>query len=875
MRRSGVTSIASLVALGAAFAFAGDPAADLTDEDRADLAWFEALGYPKLGGLPIVEVHPGWDRTPRGFLLSDDGARFRVLGLDLSEVDYVRTPAGTPADRRVAYEGLDAERVAERWLDGGAAPGGEPPDFPFGEQGSSLTQAFVFACAMHQGGRQMFRATIHDLLVHARTLRPRTWPEDDPKAPLRDRVAADLARLDHSRANEALVLEKDGAAARRRALDAHRAVVRRFPRAPEAETSQRLVAALERMVREDGEHVKAAKPLDQLTGDERVAALVFALRDQRTNGFSVNGGMGQIVDGPYRELVAMGPAAVPRLVAAIGDDGVSCCVSYGQAGWPVFAYPVGQLAFDALVEIAGRQFAPPEGVKIEEYYGTKWREACRPSIEAWWAEVQKGGEVASLAKVVEAGGYGAVDAAEMLAAKGPERFAEAVAKGLRATKEWDTRQRLIGVASKHPSDAVTAVLLEEMRTSPTLHPRVAAATALLPVRRDDAVAAMLGEWRLRREGKAPPPADDGSGSPIDETSPLVGFFVAAQDPAAIRELGEGLAERPMKVRVETYGTLAHALGLEWRWIHDGWWGDAKLADAAAIAAAEEVLALALGDVTAIDEEVLGPSNQRGYDLRLADVAAAAIAIRRVGGPTVMMSVEQRARAAALVANAWRKERGIAEVAVPAAPEVARVADADIAPKLAWFTEKAHDWTEVKARLDAIESLGLGALAPLNEFLAVGDRGTWDRHLRDLAGKLAFHVRRVEVDASDAALPAAFRTRIESWRGRALSGGDLASLAGDLIGAAPPRLARFVLVADRPGDGTGVVVTLRCTEGDRPNRAAYWTRVVSALRGAEDVGPHTSYGSVVTPVAADFIADGAERPFTATPGERAYVRIDVR
>jgi len=50
---------------------------------------------------------------------------------------------------------------------------------------------------------------------------------------------------------------------------------------------------------------------------------------------------------------------------------------------------------------------------------------------------------------------------------------------------------------------------------------------------------------------------------IDETSPLVGFFVAAQDPAAIRELGEGLAQRPVQVRDETYGCLAQSLGLDW------------------------------------------------------------------------------------------------------------------------------------------------------------------------------------------------------------------------------------------------------------------------------------------------------------------------
>jgi hypothetical protein len=880
MRSSRVTPIAAFVALGASLAFAGDPAADLTDEDRADLAWFEGLGYPKLGGLPFIEVRPGWDTKFRGLLVSDDGARFRVIGLDLTDAEYVRTPGGTPEDRRVAYEGLDVEDVAERWLAGGVAPGGEPGEFPRDERASALTEAFVFACALAQEpktARWFGPGLVHDLLAHARTMRPDRWRRQYPEKSPREFMAADLARVAHRHAVSVNLRGDDGAAGRRASLEAHRAVARRFPGTPEAETSQRLAAGLERQIREDAEHATSAKPLDQLTGDERVSELVFRLRDQEANGFGANGGMGQITDGPYRELVALGLAAVPKLLGAIEDEGPSRCATYGGGGWSASAVSVGSLAFGALGEIAGRRFGPPEAVKVDPYDPANWRAACRASIEAWWADAQKVGEAASLARVVEAGGYGALDAAEMLAKKDPARFAAAIVMGARASTDWDARWRLIAIAAKHPSDTVTEFLLDEMRAAPVLYVRVLAANALLAVRRDAAVAAMLGEWRLRREGKAPKPADDGSGSPVDETAPLVAFFVRAQDPAALRALGEGLAQRPMAVRVETYGGLAEALGLDWRGMHSGWWwGEhTKLAEPAAIAAAEDVLALALDDASDLGGEVMGAANERGFDMRLADVAAAALGIRRGGGPTVAMSVEQRARARALVANLWRKEHGLAPVAVPAPPEIPRVPDTEIAPMLAWFVEAPREWKDVHSHLDAVDALGLGALAPLREFLDSGKKGTWDKDLRALAARIAFHVRRVNVDATEAALPAAFRVRAESWLGRALSGGDLAAFAGDIVRTAPTRLAGFVLVADRPGDGTGVVVTLRCTEGDRPNRAAFWTRAVSAARGTEDVGSQNSCGSIVTPTAADFLADGADRPFTAAPGERAYVRIDVR
>lgn len=869
-----------LVALMATASFAGDPASDPTDEDKADLAWFEGLGYPKLGGRAFVRVRPGWSGEFRGFLVADEGGKFRVVGLDLATWEFERTPPGTPDDRRVGYEVLDAEEIAKDWLNGGASPTEPPPTprFPDASKPSAMTENFVFACALAQSADDDERALVHPLLAHVRTMRPDIWPQDDPTKPLRERVGADLAPVELGRIRSALASFgawcRVGPKDRPAALAACRELVRRFPGA--AADVQPLITNLERMVREDEEHAKTAKPLEELTGDARVAELVFRLRDQQSDGFAPMGGMGPLTSGPYRELVTLGLAAVPRLLDALADDGPSRCGSEGRSA-DVWLVPVGALAFDAIAEIAGRPFAPAADAKPgapgTPFDPSAWRLSCRPTIEAWYAEMTSGREAESLARVVEAANdWSARTAADTLVARYPDAALAAIVKGARAAKDSFLREELVKSATKLSGEAVADFLVEEMRTSPTLRPRVVAATGLLPRRRDVAVAAMLGEWALRRDGKAPPPVRDESNSPVDDISPLVVFFVTAQEPSAIRTLAEGLPARSPKVRVETIGCLAHALGLDWRWFHDGWWGDARLSDPAAIAAAEEVVATALDDSSFVAEEVSVDSNQRGFDVRFRDVAAAALAIRRGGaGPRLTSSSERRDRDTAIVVSLWRKEHGLAEIAVPDAPTVARVADAEIRPLLDAFVAAPYDYPNVKSRMAAIDALGLGALAPLQEFLATGVKPPWDGDLRAAAGRLAFHVREVVVDPADAKIPADLRARIESWRGHALSGTDLADLAADLVRTASSSLGGFTLTADRPGDGTGVVVTLRTREGFS-GRPGYWTRAGAAIRGTEDVGPSYSRGSVVSPTAADFLADGAERPFSATPGQRAFVRI---
>jgi hypothetical protein len=108
-------------------------AGGLTDEERADLEWFEGLGFPDVSEAPYVRVQTGgWIQSggrPRepirvhAFLLGEEDDCFTVLGHDLRERTYRRKPDGPLKLERVDYERLDfaAEmrtRIVKRFVSG-------------------------------------------------------------------------------------------------------------------------------------------------------------------------------------------------------------------------------------------------------------------------------------------------------------------------------------------------------------------------------------------------------------------------------------------------------------------------------------------------------------------------------------------------------------------------------------------------------------------------------------------------------------------------------------------------------------------------------------------------------------------------------------
>jgi hypothetical protein len=872
MRRA-PTLLGGVLALAAlsANAPAGDGPATLSAEDRADMAWFDSLGYPRVAGRPFVQVRRGHEPDVSGFVLEETDAKIRLLGLDLAEWEFAKNEPGAPEDRRIAIERPDPWALGEQWLSAGPAPYGTLADWRTQIEWDGLvcarTQAFVFAWGLaQQPPSPTDNGTLPRLFSHVRTMVPLRWRLSDvPAHPLRVRIASELPMAEFERCKAAPTAAGQMLPrTRAERLAALRLFAGRFPEAPEASEARRLAGVFERMAREDEEHAKTAKPLDELTGDARLAELVYGLRDQRTDGPRVGADIGPITSGPYAELVRLGTAAVPALIAALRDDGWTDCA--GRHGGATEIVTVGDLALRALEEIAAREFDPAPS----PFPAPPRTRTCRPAIDAWWREVQRDGERAVMARLVASPDWRGPSAAAAFAKRFPDAEGLAVlVKEARGTRYPEGRARFVEAAASIPGEVPVEFLLEELCDETGFDPRIAAARGLVSRRTGEAVAAMLGEWRLRRDGGGPPPAKDGCGMPRDEVTPAAAFLAEAATPESIRGLGEKLSERPAKVRVAVVGLLAHALGLDWTWRSRYVYGPAQL-DPRAIGDVCDVLAASLGDRAVVSSRVESPSGDVGAGVLVRDVAAAALArCKGWNGPALASTSIARERAVATVSNAWHAHSG-SPLPVPDLPVVASLPDADVCPILDAYVA-SHDAAATKS-LEGLEARGLAALAPIESYLARGVPRSSADDLRAVAGRLAFVVREVAVDPASAEVPSKIRAGLDGLPGRTLTVPAIVALALDAVDEAKRAKSRISLTFERPGDGTGVAVIVRV---DAPNNGVDdgWVAPLLLLRGGRPV--RCAWTEATFPDLPDQIVlfrDALDEGLASSPEERVLIQV---
>ena len=248
----------------------------LTDEERADLAWFRGLGFPDVSEAPYVRVQTGgWVQSggrPRepirvhAFLLGEDGDRFTVLGRNLEVKTYQRKPDGTPELERVEFERLDfAAEMRAR----------------FQKEGEARTIAILLASAAEGRGDE---EAAHILFERAR--KAREWRKGSESWSLRKRLEEDFSELWIWQAISAFGnLE----ISRPEILVTCEQVLTHVPDTVHAERAKYTADLLRKMIAEDQAHAKTAKPLAELTGDDRIRELVFRLRDQNGHQMSQPG----------------------------------------------------------------------------------------------------------------------------------------------------------------------------------------------------------------------------------------------------------------------------------------------------------------------------------------------------------------------------------------------------------------------------------------------------------------------------------------------------------------------------------------------------------------------------------------------------------
>jgi hypothetical protein len=174
-----------------------------------------------------------------------------------------------------------------------------------------------------------------------------------------------------------------------------------------------LTTVLEGMVEEDRAHAAApAKPWDAMSAQERIAELIFQLREQRGYQERAPGycdiflDRADAKDSPAHRLVALGLDAVPALIEILGDRRLMRPVGFhrghGYASFHILRY--GDAAVMILERIAHRSFYEPRSTSS---YLAKDGDvsAVRARVEEWWRSVQRDG----LAKVLLAQARGEVD----------------------------------------------------------------------------------------------------------------------------------------------------------------------------------------------------------------------------------------------------------------------------------------------------------------------------------------------------------------------------------------------------------------------------------------------------------------------------------
>ncbi len=842
----------AILALGAVD-FAALPAAcaeesPLTGEDRADLAWFEGLGYPDASGRPFVSVKVGPHFEVRGFLLDGPSDRVRLHGLALDEYDIQRSPPGTEEDRRVVVTNLDAERMAEAWLRGAPTPA-VWEEWPRPSAASVQTQMLVLADALHRGDSQRRDRLVHGMLAHARSMAPDRYRAGfglgDPARPLRESVAADLAEVETYRLKLALVAQAWDlefiARGRPAQLDAARAILRRFPGSAQEPEVREFADTLARMLREADEHARAAKPAAEVTADERIAELVFRLRDDPPAPELDMGGLGRPTGGPYRDLVALGRAAVPRLLDCLADDSLTNQGSTGRNRMSPFVERVGDLVLAAIEEIAGRQFAPADLTALPRdgtqlAYRRAWRAAVRPAIETWLADPEAGRDPATLTRTVEGGGWPAVNAAPTLLAKDAGAYAPALLRALAAEKDVRVHYELLRALAKHATEAGIAALREAARTG-DVRGRLDAVFDLVALHDATATDALLAAWTERRDGGGPTGYHQyiHIWSREDDLTNIAKALLATKRAEVVKALAEDpLRRSPAARRVlvrEFVAARTDAAG-----------------DVAAIL--DATLLVLVQDRTEMD----------GTGWRVCDAAAAALAPSHGKTPPDASD------------PLWKRDlviRAVAEANVSAvAPppwdprEFPLAEPKGLAAQIDALTANAYGTEPRAAAVRAIEAMGLAALPALRQGLTAKKFGYAARDVEPLAARLSFTVRKVIVNGAP---PQALREKVAALEGRMLTSGalrDAVVATFEAVGSDACRGASLDL--DRGADDIGAVVTLTALDGV----PGMWTRDVAATVGGRAV-PSTSHQGVSCAARDDpWIAAVCDATLVAPLGERA-------
>jgi hypothetical protein len=416
-------------------------------------------------------------------------------------------------------------------------------------------------------------------------------------------------------------------------------------------------ALLKQMIKEDEEYAKKPrKPMKEMTTNERVADLIFNLREQNGRQWSqpgscdifcvVGAGGGRVEDSPAHQLVDIGYDAVPQLIEALEDKRLTRSVGFHRNFY--FSHHVlrvGDCSLAVLERIAGRSFWEGKYTNAGMIKDGQEKET-RKRVQVWWDEYQRKGEKQMLLEGTETGDWNSARQADRLLKRYPSFAFEALVKGMVNAKDEWPRVRLADCLTELGDERAVPVLRKELN-GPLVASRVAAARGLLKFKNEEGVAAIIDQWKKTRDVS----------KYEDRGQEYITFLASCNRVNAVQALAEDFKKRPVDIRLSIVEALSESQ-----------WDDRPAESPAVKGAVYKLLAEALTDTE--QRKGMGGTwdGKRFSDPRICDFAAHILS-RRWNNPNAFDlagNLQLRNRQRIEMLNVWRAEHG--EPALPLPPK---------------------------------------------------------------------------------------------------------------------------------------------------------------------------------------------------------------
>lgn len=833
---------------------------DEIDETEASelFAWFDTLGYKEFDTLPFVKIQTGrWskigDEDPKnkiifGFLTEDTKKQFKVCTFWLEEQVFTPTPEGTEKHEIVAYERADlvkfAHSVIQAHKDRESAT--EIDHWRrFGEQIDESAEIVILARACHA---RMQGDLALSLLNIAQAMVIRERIEGDPRL-----QQAFSEKLAHSTMWQLIVDFGDPKITRNELLQRLDRFVKNFPDSSHHQRAKESAELLRKMVAEDAAH-RSPTNFTDLSSKEKVAELIYRLRDQNGQQFSQPGSCNIFSEDDYgmymnrekgekhepsaaQQLVEIGFDAVPQLIEVLEDKRFTRSVGYHRDFY--FSHHVlryGDAAEQIVCRIANRDFYQrtyTNGGMTKDGEAT----TVKQRVEEWWKEVQEKGEKQVLIEATQLGDRNSAAQAQRLANKYPDAALQPIIVGARkADSDW-VRGYMIQIAGSLGKQA-KQFLSEEMENAPALVCRVVAAWKLRTSEPERVKNTMIAEWKtLNSNEKKPYQREFGEIDGIDE---LISLLATMNSPECIKALHEYYDRLPIDVRMDVISAVAvqqpHSFYFQ-NLLNEN--EKDNKPDPKVEKEIEALLITAMGDT----ERRVGMSSTRGgisfNDPRVCDYTAYYLNDRFPAKYKIDLEARfdeiesQRIN----VINQWRKENGIDQMPKSEPFMISRAPKEKTDPIIKVLMESTGE-AQTSEAVDALEAIGVNALPTVLESIEkLSDNPAKMSMLSELARHLSTAVVVIDVDAESAPLSDEFKKQLEALRDQPLQKEKLVALMLAVTKKLPDGVTGIKISAQRVRVESAVALTVCLVKGrveggdEHPSWDYHW----SVRAGKETLG----------------------------------------